>query len=237
MTLELGRAAPCHLSFFNIYVRELGNVISNCAHGVKYAVVGKDGVMEWKSQAGLLYADDVCLMANTEKDLKVIMEKVNDCVVEYGLKVNEKKSKVVCINGKVGRRRWMMGDCCIGEIEEYKYLGITIEGGKHGGFKSMGDRMKESNGLIGMVKYAAERSGRKYVIGREGWKTMIVSKLMYGCGALAWYQRECDDLEVIQNGFGRWLWEVGNVRNELVRGESGWSSFAEREVKCIVDSV
>ena len=31
------------------------------------------------------------------------------------------------------------GDCCIGEVEEYKYLGITIEGGKHGGFKSMGD--------------------------------------------------------------------------------------------------
>ena len=118
-------------------------------------------------EAGLLYADDVCLMANTEKDEKVIMEKVNDCVVEYGLKVNERKSKVVCINGKVGSR-WMMGDCCIGEIEEYKYLGIMIEGGKHGRFKSMGDRMKEANGLIGMVKYAAERSGSKYVIGREG---------------------------------------------------------------------
>ena len=81
--------------------------------------------------------------------------------------------------------------------------------------------MKEANGLMGMVKYAAERSGSKYVIGREGWKTVIVSKLMYGCRALARYQRECDDLEVIQNGFGRWLWEVGNVRNGLVRGESG----------------
>ena len=101
----------------------------------------------------------------------------------------------------------------------------------------MRDRMKEANGLIGMVKYAAERSGSKYVIGREGWKTMIVSKLMYGSGALAWYQPECDDIVVIQNGFGRWLWEVGNVRNELVRGESGWSSFAEREEKCIVDLV
>ena len=53
--------------------------------------------------------------------MKVIMEKVNECVVEYGLKVNEKKSKVVCINGEVGRRSWMMGDCCIGEVEEYKY--------------------------------------------------------------------------------------------------------------------
>ena len=72
---------------------------------------------------------------------------------------------------------WMMGDFCIGEIEEYKYLGIML-GGKHGGFKSMGDRMKKANGLIGMVRYAAERSGSKYVIGREGWKTMIVSKLM-----------------------------------------------------------
>ena len=82
MTPELGRAAPCHLSFLiNIYVRELGKVISNCVHGVKYAVVGKDGVMELKSQAGLLYADDVCLMANSEEDMKVIMEKVNECVV------------------------------------------------------------------------------------------------------------------------------------------------------------
>ena len=91
----------------------------------------------------------------------------------------------------------MMGDCCIGEVEEYKYLAITVEGGKHGGFMSMGDRMKEANGLRGMVKYVVELSGSKYVIGREGWRTMIDSKLMYGCGALAWYQRECDDLEVI----------------------------------------
>ena len=46
--------------------REFGKVISNCVHRVTYAVVGKDGVMEWKSQAGLLYADHVCLMASSE---------------------------------------------------------------------------------------------------------------------------------------------------------------------------
>ena len=34
-------------------------------------------------------------------------------------------------------------------------------------------------------------------------------------------QHECDNLEVIQNGFGRWLWDIGKVWNELVRGESG----------------
>ena len=51
------------------------------------------------------------------------------------------------------------------------------------------------------------------MIGRKLLQTMIVNKLMYGCGALAWYQYECDDLEVIENGFGRWLWEVRKVLN------------------------
>ena len=45
------------------------------------------------------------------------------------------------------------------------------------------------------------------MIEREGWKTMIVSKLVYGCGALARYQHKCDDLEVIQtdlaDGYGK----------------------------------
>ena len=66
------------------------------------------------------------------------------------------------------------------------------------------------------------------MVGREGWKSMVVNKLMYGCGALAWYQEEFDDLEVRQNGMGRWLWDVGSVRNELNRGEIGWSGFEER---------
>ena len=63
---------------------------------------------------------------------------------------------------------------------EYKYLEVTMKEGENCGFKSMEDKMKEANELIGTVKYAAERSGSKYVIRREGWRVMIVSKLMYG---------------------------------------------------------
>ena len=80
----------------------------------------------------------------------------------------------------------------------------------------------DANGVLGMVKYAAARSGIKYVVGREGWESMVVNRLMYGCGALyiVWYQHECDDLEIRQNGMGWWFWDVGNVRNELIRGET-----------------
>ena len=107
-----------------------------------------------------------------------------------------------------------------------------MKAGLNGGFKSMGDRMVDVNGIIGMVKYAAARLGSNYVVGR--WKSMVVNKLMYGCGALVWCQHECDDLEIRQNGMGRWLWDVGHVRNELIRGETGWSTFEEREAKAMV---
>ena len=52
----------------------------------------------------------------------------------------------------------------------------------------------DANGVIGMVKYAAARSGSKYVVDRQEWKCMVVNKLVYGCRALSWYQKECDDL-------------------------------------------
>ena len=104
-----------------------------------------------------------------------------------------------------------------------------MKAGLKAGFRSMGDLMVDANGVLGMVKYAAARSGSKCGVGREGWKGMVVNKLMYGSGALAWYQKACDDWEIRQNGTGRWLWDVENVRNELIRGETCWSTFEERE--------
>ena len=93
------------MPFSTIFVVNPGSPgLESSGHGVKYAVVGKDGSLEWKTQSGFQCADDVCLMA-TNEDLNVIMEKVNESVIEYGLTVNEKKTQVVCINCEVGRRR------------------------------------------------------------------------------------------------------------------------------------
>ena len=54
---------------------------------------------------------------------------------------------------------------------------------------------------------------------------------MYGCGALVRSKNECNDLEVKHNEMRRWLWLVVNVKNELIRGDTGWSTFEEREEK------
>ena len=41
--------------------------------------------------------------------------------------------------------------------------------------------------------------------------------------------------KIRQNGMGRWLCDVDNVRNELFRGETCWSTFKEREAKVMVE--
>ena len=89
--------------------------------------------------------------------------------------------------------------------------------------------------VLGMIKFTSNRSGSRFIVGREGWKGIVVSKLMFGCGALAWFQSECNALDVMQNEMGRWLWQLENVRNELIRGETGWSTFSEREAKAVSD--
>ena len=51
------------------------------------------------------------------------------------MKINTKKSYVVCINGLKKERRLNIGGCEIGEVDEYKYLGVTMKAGLNGGQK------------------------------------------------------------------------------------------------------
>ena len=46
-----------------------------------------------------LYADDVCLMESNEQHLQSIFDNISGWIKEYGMKVNGKKSTVVCLNG------------------------------------------------------------------------------------------------------------------------------------------
>ena len=82
---------PLSPLLFNIYVRELGMKVAQCKHGFKYLLVDRDGMTVEKSQAGFLYADDVCLIASNEQDIQRIFDSISACIRVYGMKVSEKK--------------------------------------------------------------------------------------------------------------------------------------------------
>ena len=127
---------------------------------------------------------------------------------------------MVCINGVRGNRREKLVALI---FAKQKYIGVTVKGSQNSSFQSMWDRIKEANGVLGMVKFAESRIGSKYVIGRDGWKGLVVNKLIYDCGVFVWSQNEYNDLEVKHNEMWRWFWDVVNVKNELIRGETDWA--------------
>ena len=67
-----------------------------------------------------MYANDRAYLS--AKSLQTICNHVSTVIEEYVLKVSEKKSTVVCINGIRGIGRWKIGSTIIDETEEYKYL-------------------------------------------------------------------------------------------------------------------
>ena len=80
----------------------------------------------------LLYADDIVLISDTQKDLQSML----DCVTEYSRKwrfrVNPKKGKSEVMRfGKTerGQTKWMLGGKEIYETAQYKYLGVEINKG------------------------------------------------------------------------------------------------------------
>ena len=93
------QGCPLSRLLFNIYVRKLCVKVAQCKQGFKYLMVNQDGGIEEKGQAGFLYTDDVCLMASNEQDMQTIFDSISGRIKEYGMKINGKKSKVVCING------------------------------------------------------------------------------------------------------------------------------------------
>ena len=160
-TSESAVIQGCPLSpfLFNLYIQKLGMIIEECQEGFKYTSVNSNGgELKRRNLAGLMYVDDVRFLLRVQ----MVCDHVRTVIEEHGLKVSDKKSKVVCIIGIRDIRRWNIGSTNIDETEEYKYLGVTVKGGPNCGFNSMGYRIKEANGVLGMVKFAASRSGSNW---------------------------------------------------------------------------
>ena len=59
----------------------------------------------------------MCLVASNEQDLQINVNTISGCIKEYGRKINETKSTVVCINGVKKESRSNIDGCEISEID------------------------------------------------------------------------------------------------------------------------
>jgi hypothetical protein len=219
----VGLREGCVLSplIFAVYIAELATEIESKVEGVMV----------------LLFADDVIIVADTRKDL----QKALDIAFDYSRKwrfafnVGVEKSAVLVVGKGGGEaihpRSTVLDSFFLGEREipftqEYKYLGVIMEGGR--GKKARRQAaLKRARGAfwrawgLGMGK--EEMSAKAAA---KLWEVLVMPVLEYGAELES---GNWDEAERLQRMAGRIALGVGNsVADEVVLGELGWSTVRAR---------
>jgi hypothetical protein len=73
------------------------------------------------------YADDKAIVANSERGLQELIDSINMVTQKYGMKINVKKTKVMCISRNRGRKMKILIDGeKVEQVSQFKYLGSII---------------------------------------------------------------------------------------------------------------
>ena len=71
------------------------------------------------------YADEKALAANSQKGLQQLMDNLNKVTREFGIKINVKQTKVMCINRKRNNKLKIYVDGQVEQVNQFRYLGIA----------------------------------------------------------------------------------------------------------------
>ena len=120
---NLGVKQGCILSplLFSMYINDL-------TVGIK--ALGKGVCINNESVSILLYADDIVLIAECEKDLQDMLNFVSDWCLQWKLNVNVNKTQVVHYrNVSIPKTRFVFtcGTSNLEVVSQYKYLGLIID--------------------------------------------------------------------------------------------------------------
>lgn len=182
--------------------------------------------------AGLLFADDVVLIATSEKELKDQLQEIQTFVREKRLEINLEKSQIMKLSrGGGDAEQWEVVDAqgqVIGKMSEttvYKYLGIKLGTAKI--FTHQRSRsIRSILAMVGIMKARCRCLSRDVDAMEKMWLQVIKPKLMYGKEVIVYDKQWIGKLESAQHKAGCHILKVRSKAPCMgVRGELGWKSI------------
>src|ERR1700755_3177614 len=184
---------------------------------------------EWEVNV-LLFADDAVLVAESGEKLRMLVKEfVRECASK-GLRVNSAKSKVMRIGGgneAIRGEEWEgveVGGEKYEEVEEFKYLGMLVEG-KGGMDGEIKNRVMEGMKVMGGLREVWKKGRISKEIKVRMFESMCLPSAMYGCETWVMNAQFRKRLEVFEMKGLRavcGLRRVDRIRNERIREMCGW---------------
>src|ERR1700733_229235 len=220
--ITVGVKQGCRLSsdLFNLILE----VVMRLAKGTEKPEEEETGIrLNGKPLNNLRFADDIDLMADSEKNLQELTDKVNNSSKRFGLKINEDKTKTMIIGKEHIDIRVKLEGKTLEQVTKFVYLGglITEDGRCTADIRH---RIILASAVFGKLDKIWKAKNISTRMKMRLYNTLVKSVLLYG--SECWCLRKEDEKRLLVAEMS-WLRRIRGrsrrekIRNEITRKELG----------------
>lgn len=176
------------------------------------------------------FADDIALIARTEKDLQDNLTNWNETLLEHGMKMNKNKTKVMVISRDKRELHIQLEGVAIEQVTAFQYLGVTFEetGKQH---TEINNRIEKANKVYyamskGFINKKEIRKQTKMKVFRAIYRPILT----YGCESWVLTQPDRNRIQASEMKYLRRVKGItrrDRIRNVQVREELKSQPVAE----------
>ena len=194
--------------------------------------VYKVGVFEDNS---IWLADDATLIAEDLPTLKKLLERLSRSGGEYGLQINEKKTKIMRIKGQKSKMQIEEYE----EVTEATYLGVTIGGRFRDIFEKENKKvLDEVDRKVNTIMAEVRKSADKAIVGKAIWKLVSIPSILFGRAVVPTNNTLIKGIQRRENRVWRYLMDIGSYSSvDALRGEIGASLVKSRVMETTLQYV
>ncbi|KAK3545146.1 hypothetical protein QTP70_001572 [Hemibagrus guttatus] len=173
-----------------------------------------------KSPWTMMFADDIVICSESREQVEENLERWRFALERRGMKVSHSKTEYMCVNEREGSGTVRLQGEEVKKVEEFKYLGSTVQSNGECG-KEVKKRVqagwngwRKVSGVLCDQKISARIKGKVY-------RTVVRPAMLYGLETVSLRKRQESELEVAELKMLRFslgVTRLDRIRNEYIRG-------------------
>ncbi|KAK3522519.1 hypothetical protein QTP86_017665 [Hemibagrus guttatus] len=168
----------------------------------------------------MMFADDIVICSESREQVEENLERWRFALERRGMKVSRSKTEYMCVNEKEGSGTVRLQGEEVKKVQEFKYLGSTVQSNGECG-KEVKKRVqagwngwRKVSGVLCDGKISARIKGKVY-------RTVVRPAMLYGLETVSLRKRQESELEVAELKILRFslgVTRLDRIRNEYIRG-------------------
>ncbi|KAK3522092.1 hypothetical protein QTP70_024358, partial [Hemibagrus guttatus] len=168
----------------------------------------------------MMFADDIVICSESREQVEENLERWRFALERRGMKVSRSKTEYMCVNEREGSGTVRLQGEEVKKVQEFKYLGSTVQSNGECG-KEVKKRVQAgSNGWRKVSGVLCDRKISARIKGKV-YRTVVRPAMLYGLETVSLRKRQESELEVAELKMLRFslgVTRLDRIRNEYIRG-------------------